>query len=99
METRFQPPKTDTQHVEHGSALNVADQEARLSVDDLLVHAENARKRERISLKALLGMLGKDAPYCGFVDAIQAASVSEGPLDSVLRDLRSQAVGHGGAGR
>ena len=82
------------QHVQHRSPLNIANQKPRASVDHLLIHAENAREREGISLKALLGMLGKDAPYCGFVDAIQAASVSEGPLDSVLRDLRSQAVGH-----
>lgn len=82
------------QHVEHRPALDITDQEPWATVDDLLVHAKDAGKREGISLKALLGMFGEYASYGRFVDAIQAASVSEGPVYGVLCDLRPQTVGH-----
>lgn len=80
--------------VEHLAGLDVAHHEPRRSLNNLLVHAENARQFKGVVFEPLGGVRMEDASRQRLLNTIEQAGISECARDGVDRELVSETDGH-----
>jgi hypothetical protein len=81
-------------HVEHATALDIANDKPGASGNDLLVHAQNPRQIELVMGQSLFGMVFEDPADQALLDPVQVRRIGEGSVDRVLGKLIPEANGH-----